>query len=380
MCNFQDCTNKPWKNGYCYQKHRKLANAAVPEIIEKENVCNDIVTDQTDMSPNNKIDIPSAPAAVDVVYLGDYDKSDGKINSSGLFEQIFDMETGGPRVANLRSIDEPFYEKFDHNKLAFILENLDEIKELYRSDARDSLSLDKYYEKSKDGNQGLGSLRVKYVQNYKNSIRGRYQARESLSGQNMVREVRHTIFNDYYVDTDMDNCHPVITVWMCSKLSIPCEFMAEYVANREKHIHDVICANPSLTRDDVKRLFLSINYGGKSIYKDVENKTPFLIAYNAESASIKRAICDAFKYFKAESDISRASRRAEYNLAGAAMSHICCFVENQLLMIIMDYLKEKVGDVSDSILCFDGIMIRREKFHESFMADLETIFAGSRLP
>jgi hypothetical protein len=49
-------------------------------------------------------------------------------------------------------------------------------------------------------------------------------------------------------------------------------------------------------------------------------------------------------------------------------------------MIIMDYLKEKVSDVSDSILCFDGIMIRREKFHESFMADLETISAGLEIP
>lgn len=43
------------------------------------------------------------------------------------------------------------------------------------------------------------------------------------------------------------------------------------------------------------------------------------------------------------------------------MLHVCCFFENQLSMIIMGYLKEKTGDISDFNLCFDGVMIKKSK-------------------
>lgn len=373
MCEFENCNNKSWKNGYCYTKHRKLANAAESKIVAEKNVNDDIVI--TNMAPRVEIVATTVPVVPCVA-----DKLPGDIKSSGLFEQIFDMETGGPSVENLRAVDEPFYESFDHSKLAFILNNIDTIKKLYRPTARNDLALDKYYLKSKSDNRGLGSIRVKYIQNYRDTIRGRYQAVGSLSGQAMVREVRHTIFDEDYIDMDMDNCHPVITVWMCGKLGIQCEFMAEYVANREERIREIIAINPSLCREDVKKLFLSINYGGKSIYKHVENKTEFLVGYYKESAALKVAICGAFPYFKAESDKSRVKRKADYNLPGAAMSHVCCFVENQLLMIIVEYLREKVGDVSDSILCFDGIMIKREKFDISYLSDLESIFSDLDIP
>ncbi|DAZ94044.1 TPA: hypothetical protein N0F65_001475 [Lagenidium giganteum] len=275
------------------------------------------------------------------------------------------MEIGGPRIENLKSINGTFYESFDHNKLAFIINNLDEIKKKYRDSARDALSLDKYYEASKQSNRGLGSIPVDYIQNGNDTIRGRYQARGSLSGQNMVREVRHTIFDDFYIDIDMDNCHPVITVWMCDKLGIPCDYMRDYVNYREERIQEIIEANPLLSRDDVKRLFLSIIYG---------------VAYKNESASIKTKVCKAFKYFKIESDKHRIKSGKNFNLEGAAMSHVCCFVENQLLMIIMNYLKSKLEDISDSILCFDGVMISMSKYNKSYLKDLEEQFSFIGIP
>ena len=44
-----------------------------------------------------------------------------------LFETIFEIEKGAPRVDNLKETNELFYETFDHNKLAFILNNIDAI-------------------------------------------------------------------------------------------------------------------------------------------------------------------------------------------------------------------------------------------------------------
>ena len=41
------------------------------------------------------------------------------------------------------------------------------------------------------------------------------------------------IFNDYYVDLDIDNCHPVITKWLCNNLNIDCFYLTDYIINRE---------------------------------------------------------------------------------------------------------------------------------------------------
>jgi hypothetical protein len=291
-----------------------------------------------------------------------------------LFDTLFNIKTGGPRVANLKSHSGTFTERFDSNKLAFILNNLDTVKKLYRPDPRDSLLLDKYYLAGPSG-----SVRVTYTQNYAKTLRGRYQAKGSLSGQAMVREVRYSIFQDYYIDLDIDNAHPVITVWLCRNLGIPCEMLSEYVTNREELIREIIDLNPELTREDVKRLFLSINYGGRSSYSQIKKSSEFLVGYNAESAGIKAAVCEKLKYFKLHSDKTRNAKGKDYNLDGAAMSHICCFVENQLLQIILEYLKAKI-DISECILCFDGIMIRRELYNPLYIEELELIFSNLDIP
>ncbi|GMF27658.1 unnamed protein product [Phytophthora fragariaefolia] len=112
-----------------------------------------------------------------------------------------------------------------------------------------------------------------------------------------------------------------------------------------------------------------------------DNNVPqFKNKYFKEASEVKKAVCGHLKYFKEESDRARKDRGADYNLAGSTMSHICCFVENQLLMIILGYLRERIGDVSGCILCFDGIMIPKEQtlgLSLSFLHDeIEERFLG----
>ena len=67
-----------------------------------------------------------------------------------LFEILFDLDNGYIYKNNIFKLPTiKFREYFDYNKLAFILDNLDEVKNLYRKDARDEVALDKYYFKSK---------------------------------------------------------------------------------------------------------------------------------------------------------------------------------------------------------------------------------------
>ena len=36
-----------------------------------------------------------------------------------------------------------------------------------------------------------------------------------------------------YNDIDIDNCHPVITKWLCDNSDIECNYLKEYVYSRE---------------------------------------------------------------------------------------------------------------------------------------------------
>ncbi len=287
-----------------------------------------------------------------------------------LFEKLFNLQSGYINKDNILSLDDTkFIERFDKNKLAYILNNIGEIEDLYREDARNQTSLVKYYNKSKQS-----VINVKYIQN-DNGLYGRYQAVGSLSGQGMVREARHTIFSELYVDIDMDNCHPVITKWLCDNLDIECPMLNEYVFCREKYLSELMKLN-SWTRDQVKKHFLCINYGcGDDLYNKMKNKNQFIESYRKEMISIQKKISDIFYKFKDINSSIRKEKGKSGNLYGSTLSHICQFVENQLLMIIIKYLKdEKKLDINDSILCFDGLMINKEKFDKIFLYEIEKNF------
>ena len=292
----------------------------------------------------------------------------------GLFESIFDMETGGPNLNGLKTIEGTFSERFDSNKLAFIISNQSKIEKLFREEARNDLPLAKYYGASSDG-----LCPVTYLQ--QKGFHGRYYARGSVSAQNMVREVRHTIFNDFYVDMDIDNAHPVFTVWLCGKLGIPCYVMADYVANRDAHLQELMDTN-GLTRGQAKMIYLSINFGGSSKYKGVENKSQHLMDYFKESKSIQKSIAGKLPYFAKLTQAKRKASGKSYNIEGSCLSQVCGFIENQILARMVEYLVEQMGadDVHRSVLCFDGIMIPKGSHEDRFLPELEAEFSAMGLP
>lgn len=290
-----------------------------------------------------------------------------------LFETLFDLENGYINKDILFLNDNNFIERFDKNKLGYILNNIKEISEIYRPDARNEVPLDKYYKLS-----SKNQLNVKYVQN-DNGLYGRYQAVNAISGQGMVREARHTIFKDFYIDIDIDNCHPVITKWLCSNLDIECQYLNDYVYNREKHIKDLIKLNPECDREHFKKAFLKISYGcyDKTYNELVKNKTEFIINFRNEILNLQKIISERFFKFLEINTKLRNEKNKKYNYHGSTLSHICQFVENQLLMHMIKYLQdEKKLDIQDSILCFDGLMLNKDKFNIDFLSELENMFSN----
>ena len=66
----------------------------------------------------------------------------------------------------------------------------------------------------------------------------------------------------------------------------------------------------------------------------------------------------------------RNKRDKKYNNYASRLSHICQFVQNQLLMQIIIYLQDiKTLGIQDSILCFNGIMINKCKYYDDIIVE-----------
>lgn len=292
-----------------------------------------------------------------------------------LFNELFDLENGYININNIQYLPNiTFKEEFDNNELAFILNNLESIK--IRDNARNLPILDAYYNNSEEGMKS-----VKYIQN-DNELYGRQQAVGALSGQGMVREVRQTIFYNKYVDIDIDNCHPNIILWICNNLNIKTNYLSQYINNRDNIINELIELNPKLDREYFKKCFLSMNNGGTKAYKDVKNKNEFIESYNKEIKKISTNINKKLFKFKKLTKINKKKSTPEYddyNIDGKTICNICLFVENQLLLIIINYLKSKNVSIHKSILCFDGIMMPKNEYDISYIESLNSLFKDKKI-
>lgn len=312
-------------------------------------------------------------------------------NLTSFFKKLFDGDSKPLKLNN-----NIFRESFDANKMAFIIMNIDKLMPNARSSARNMCSLESFFEasttqKARNKSEWVGSKKVVYNQPNE-ELNTRYNALHSLSGQAMLREARHVIFKDHYVDVDQINSHPVITKWICDNLGISCPTLTGYISDREAIIKSIIEINPGRTRDDVKKYVLQISYGcGEKKYKfwDGEeekisvNFNDFITEFRSEIKTIHKSITGS-KYFKGFYDINKRIRDEadkKYNYQGSCMSQICQFVENQLLLMFYEYLAENAPKAAQScILCFDGIMIPKTHYEPQCIVDMNKAYRDLGIP
>jgi hypothetical protein len=241
-------------------------------------------------------------------------------------------------------------EKFNADKLAFIVNNFDDLKNQLRKSCFEDESYDplnmakKYLNRSRNG-----VISVDYKQN--NGI-GRFCSIGSMSLQNLVREIRHTISDGYYVDVDMKNAHPVILSYLCHKNGFDCKYLDEYIKNREQHLKDL-----NISRENAKQVYLALTNGGDKDYHKVENKTEHLRNYRDEMLKLhslfSRLYPEDFKRCKEK----RIKNNKDYNHNAGFMNILMCDMENKILMVMYEYF----GKPKNAVLCFDGIMLEKGK-------------------
>ena len=101
-----------------------------------------------------------------------------------------------------------------------------------------------------------GSIKIMYNKS-KNSTTGRYYSKNGL--QTMLREIRHTLCKNDYIDIDMVNAEATILLNYCKINSIQHDNLKYYIDHRKELIDDIVLENPNLTYEDVKMNFFKNN-------------------------------------------------------------------------------------------------------------------------
>ncbi len=308
-------------------------------------------------------------------------------NKFSFLNHIFKDGNINPACTTPLFAERIFTERFNIQKLAFIL--LNNTKFPSRSNARDSVDLPKFYAGAVVDGDGYGVKQTTYHYGNNNvDLCGRYMAVGSCSFQGMLREARHLIAFDTLVDIDICNAHPVFILHLCDWIGFKSIHVRRYVEERNaifKELHEFY--GDSKSKDDFKNLFLTINNNGKKALREFSSSNlglvSFISDYNSEMIAIRSAIFKKLDGFKKLSDrIHDSKKRSFDNKEGSAMSHICCYIENQCLYKTFLHIADVIGleNACKSVLCFDGIMIDKVSFEMfeskqgSLVSSLEDMF------
>lgn len=238
-------------------------------------------------------------------------------------------------------------------------------------------------------------LNVKYdsefelLNNYKNLIKngmaevtynkvkgvkyGRVLPKNALGLFNIRRELRHTLAKGYFIDIDIENCHPVILYQICKANDIECDYLEEYVLNRKKYLEEVQNTY-NVSRDVAKRLFIKLMYFGgfnswAEQYGVKQEPTKMIIRFKKEVQEIGSLICEK------NHDIKKAIRKrkeeqkqSDYNEIGTVVSYFLQEIECRILESLYLYcIKSKYVVNNICVLCADGLMIKKEHYKSEIL-------------
>jgi hypothetical protein len=199
---------------------------------------------------------------------------------------------------------------------------------------------------------------------------GRVYPHKSLSLCSLRREIRHTLAFGNYVDIDISNAHPEILNQLCLNNNIKTKYLNQYVNNRDEILMETMTYY-ECNRDEAKKLYITLMYYGSfDNWGSNINKEPTDFIYNF----INELKIISEKFISANSDIVKIVKALQKkNLKGSVMSIILQEKERIILECVYNYLIKKKIVQNDCVLCFDGIMIKQNKYNEKLLDELSAV-------
>jgi len=196
-----------------------------------------------------------------------------------------------------------------------------------------------------------GKATVKY-EALKHHPKGRLWAKQ-VSTQGISRYIRHTVCDDFMVDLDMKNAHPIFLQRICQQHNLRHDNLTHYINNREIILESIVDCGVCITKEDAKRLVLQIMNGGSSLSGEWNE---WLGQFYFEI----RAILQQCKHlFPHEYKIAIQNKGKDYyNLNGSCLNLVLTSMERTCLDKMINYCQFK--NIQIGSLCHDGLMLIRK--------------------
>lgn len=201
---------------------------------------------------------------------------------------------------------------------------------------------------------------------------GRVYPFGGMSLCSLRREIRQTLSYDKYVDIDMENCHPVILLQICENNGIECRYLKQYVISRKEILLEVQ-EKYNCSRDVAKKLFLRLSYLGSfdgwcddnKIDCNLQDKLNFIQDFTNELK------CISVEIIKNNPEILKIVNNLEKKNKNASVVSIYLQEKECLILeVVYNYLDELKIINKDCVLCFDGIMILKDKYNPDLLIKL----------
>jgi phage/plasmid-associated DNA primase len=209
-----------------------------------------------------------------------------------------------------------------------------------------------------------GKLSVSYFYSH-SGIGGRQFSSGGRSFQSIFNRVRNTLAVSNYKDYDVVNAHYAIAKYKVQKHKWEGTHIIEYVNERDDCINKLIELNPTMSKGDVKNVYLQVLNGGCAEYKSIKNKTKNLMGVYDEISTILSNITSNEEYLEqlALETEDEKPKKKKYNkddemaIVRTVWNKMLCVEENRILMCAVEFLKKKKIDISNIVLVFDGFML-----------------------
>ena len=218
-------------------------------------------------------------------------------------------------------------------------------------------------------------ISIKYFYS-QNNLLGRVYPEKSLSLGSIRKGIRHHLSSDIYIDLDIVNCHSSLLNEIFEK-KYPT--LNDYVTNREKYF-EKICNHFSV-KDEYK-CFDYKTPDGYNLCKELFTRILYFGSYDAWVRSnglpnieapdficeLKSELLEISEIIKNENPllVEIVNKSDTNNIEGSIVSWFLQEHERQVLEKLFDFFKKKkLITKNNVVLCFDGLMLLKNKVFEN---------------
>lgn len=201
---------------------------------------------------------------------------------------------------------------------------------------------------------------------------GRVYTTKTLGFISLRKELRAVFANGQYADIDIENAHPTIINQLCSDM-LKLTILPDYVNNRSKYFN-ILMNNYNLSREDSKRVMISILYGAGLNRLKADLKTDDLPAWILQLKDEIKQVCKYVIQFNPKlKQLVGLERDGSQRSDCGLLSYYVQEYERIILETVYNFLITKgifTGNRDNGALCYDGIMILKDKYNESLLTEL----------